>query len=322
VTDDPIRVDGACPSVLILGAAKSGTTALFYAVRTAMEQRVGQPIEGLFERRSPATIKAYLDGSADPAKLSKALLGPTLRGNPKVIERFDRKVVIYRDPRDNIVSRLLFMPAKLFRPSEHDKTAKLIDLIRRKEADPTSISVTAIITEMATLAGRDDLLDNMRNNAVLPAKVKREHGDRWHMMPYDRLIAQDFAALGDYVGFPIGGDYAVGAQHGYVARGKGSGEWRNWFLPEDLPFFAGAVGDDYRLLGFDPDEMPDAAPSIDPKTGSAYLAQQFERIREKSQRGREKRRTASTDSPADAAARLQRQQRRQRKREKASAAGG
>lgn len=319
MTDDATAGGGGCPSVLILGAAKSGTTALFYAVRAAMEQRVGQPIKGLFEPRSPATIKAYLSDPADPAKLSKALLGPTLRGNPRVIERFDRKVVIYRDPRDNIVSRLLFMPAKLFRPSERAKTDQVIGLIRRKEADPAAISMTSIIAEMARLSGRDDLLDNMRNNAVLPAKVKREHGTRWHMMPYDRLIAQDFAALGDYLGFPIGGDFAVGAQHGYVARGKGSGEWRNWFLPEDISFFAGEVADDYRLLGFDPDETPDPEPAIDPKTGSDYLAQQFERIRAKGVRGREKRRAANADDPGAVAALLERQRRRQRKRERAAA---
>src|SRR5947209_20200187 len=98
--------------ILILGAAKSGTTALFYAIKNALVSGRGVSVAGLFEPTEEREIVQYLSSTTDQVRLVKGLLGPLLRRGSAVerlIAEFDRKIVIYRDPRDNVVSRICFM---------------------------------------------------------------------------------------------------------------------------------------------------------------------------------------------------------------------
>lgn len=300
------------PNTLILGSAKSGTTALFYAIRQAMERESGTHVKGLFEPRKMMAFRSYFAETQDPALLCKALLGPTMRNMSEALNRFDRKIVIFRDPRDNIVSRLLFMPPRLLARKGQASFDALVALIRQKEADPKSLSVVAILKEIERLSGEDHVLANFRMNAVHPAEVKRKFGDQFFMFPYEDLITNSFSDLSAYLGFTITPDFAVGAQHGYVTRGKGSGEWRSWFLNEDVTYFATEVAEDYLLLGFDPTEAPDAAPVINPDTGSTYLIKQAARHTDKRLQVKERRkeRVAAMD-PAEAVA--QRRKRREAK---------
>ncbi|MCX7619055.1 hypothetical protein [Tepidiforma sp.] len=278
----PAIAGAAVPSgILILGAAKSGTTALFYAVRNALTEGLGLRVEGLFEPRSPDDIRRYLRRSPDEVRLVKALLAPMLRRSMRFTDLFDRRIIIFRDPRDNVVSRLVFMLKNIIPLTEPEKIEAVLDLLRRKERDPESLSVVAIISEIARLSGRPDLLENVRGNAVLPARMKQERGGEFFLMPYDDLVAENFGPLSAYLGFPVSGGYRTEPRHAYVARRKESGDWRNWFLDEDVRYFATEVADAYRLLGFDPDERPAEHRHIPPSTCSEYAAAQFERVREK-----------------------------------------
>lgn len=277
-------------SILILGAAKSGTTALFYAIRSALTDGLGLRVEGLFEPKFAADIHRYLRQSPDEVRLVKGLLGTLLRHGAVKDEFFDRRILIFRDPRDNIVSRLVFMLTNLFRGSETAKIEAVLDLLRRKERDPASLSVVAIVSEIARLSGRDSLLEEMRANALLPARVKRDFGERFFLMPYDDLVGQRFGPLSDYLGFQVTGRYETAERHAYVARTKGSGDWRNWFLDEDVRVFATAAADEYRLLGFDPEERPATDRRIAPAVCSEYVIAQFERMKEKRRRQRAARR--------------------------------
>ncbi|MGL6211608.1 MAG: hypothetical protein ACRC14_17440 [Paracoccaceae bacterium] len=285
----------APPSTLILGSAKSGTTALFYAIRAAMRRATGQDIQGLFEPRDMQAFQRYFDRSGDPVLLCKGLLGPVMRGMQDALPRFDRRIVIYRDPRDNIVSRLLFMPPRLLSNVDRSKCDDYLELIRQKQADPRSISVLAILQAVSQMAGRDDVPDNFRSNAVLPANIQREHGDQFWMFPYDDLVEGRFDRLSAYLGLEVTPEFEVDGQHGYVSRSKGSGEWRSWFLPEDIAFFALDVADDYTLMGFDPSETADDDPQISPGNSIDYARKQVDRLQAKRQavrvRRREKTRT-------------------------------
>lgn len=291
-------------SILILGAAKSGTTGLFYAVRSALAERLGMRVEGLFEPRTWVEIRDYLRSSTDDVRLVKALLGVLVRGGPMQTDLFEKRVVIFRDPRDNIVSRLVFMLPKILPLSEPRKVEAVLDLLRRKESEPGSLSVVDIIRQISRVSGREDLLANMRANALLPARIKREHEGAFFFMPYDDLVAENFAPLSEYLGVPIGTGFAVDQKHAYVVRSKESGGWRHWFLDEDVRYFATEVAEDYRLLGFDPEEMPASERRIAPETCSRYAQAQIERVREKRRKQRaarrERERAWSRSAPAAA----------------------
>lgn len=268
----------ATPSTLILGPAKSGTTALFYAIRAAMVRATGQDIKGLFEPRDMDAFRRYFQSSGDPVFLCKALLGPTMRGMQRAVDRFDRRIVLSRDPCDNIVSRLLFMPPRLLFETDESKCQAYVDLIRRKQADPGSLSILSILHRLESMAGRKGLPKNYRDGATLTAKIMLGHGDRFWMFGYDELVEGRFERLSAFLGVEVTPDFEVDGQHGYVSRSKGSGEWRSWFLAEDIDYFVREVADDYVVMGFDPTETADPNPQINPKTGSNYVQKQVDRL--------------------------------------------
>ena len=309
----------APPSTLILGSAKSGTTALFYAIRAAMNRATGHDVKGLFEPRKMDAYRRYFKSTDDPVFLCKALLGPAMRNMQSALDRFDRRIVIYRDPRDNIVSRLLFMPPRLLFGVDQTKCDDYLDLIRQKQADPGSLSVLAILRALEGMSGRDNLLTNFRDNAVMPARIQRTYGDRFWMFAYDDLLNGCFDRLSAYLGIEVTADFKVDSQHGYVSRSMSSGEWRSWFLPEDIAYFAHDVAEDYVLLGFDPTESADPTPQISPETSSDYAHQQVERLETKNRSSRVRRRLEARATAVPDAV-LTRQRRRAQKQAKTIAA--
>lgn len=276
-------------SILILGPAKGGTTALFYAIRTALTGQLGLKVEGLFEPSKLSEIADYMRDSPDQVHLVKGLLGPLLRvrgRHPGMFQKFERRITIFRDPRDNIVSRLVFMLPNLFHPREREKISQVIELFRRKEQNPEAISIMAIVRKLSELSGQEGLAEKLRDNSLLSAMIKREHGDKYFMMPYEDMVEGQFGALGEYLGFPVTGEFEVDKKHGYVVRRKAAKDWVNWFLDEDIEFFVKPVADDFRLLGFDPDERPTGTREIAPAVCSQYVTAQFERTRVKRQQQR------------------------------------
>jgi hypothetical protein len=147
-----LPVAGLPQGIIVPGAAKSGTTALFYALRKSLETQGATSIKGLFEPREAKRIRTYVESGQDSVPLAKMLLGQFSRKIGVVEKRvgwlerhFEKRIVIYRDPRDNIVSRMVFMLGTLVGPRDHDGIARTIALFERKERDPASISVVSLL---------------------------------------------------------------------------------------------------------------------------------------------------------------------------------
>lgn len=264
-------------SILVLGAAKSGTTALFYAIRNALHAR-GEQVAGLLEPRDRDRIDAYLATSNDSVRLVKAMLSRTADWIFDMAGAFDRIVLIVRDPRDNIVSHAAFKPKDLVRSDELEKQATLIRLFEGKEKDPASISVVGMINRMGELDGRPRLLETMRANSVMSVPLVREHHRDCMVLRYEDMIAGRVEALRAYLGLAVDGNPELEEHHSFVARSKSSGEWRDWFLDEDIDVFVAPLANEFRFLGYDPDERPNEERSIAPSACSLYVKRQFERL--------------------------------------------
>jgi hypothetical protein len=290
--------------ILILGAAKSGTTALFYAIRKALSATYGLPVDGLFEPRHVEEVSEYLSSTSDRVHLVKGLLGPLLRHDGrslKILEsKFDKKILIYRDPRDNIVSRICFM-LKNRVGGDQKKIGRVLEMFREKEASPGSISIVGLVRRMSEIieSPEADLLASVRDNALLPAKMKRELGDAYFFMPYDELVSEQFDGLSNYLGLTVTADFEVDRQHSFVVRSKSSGAWKDWFLDEDVQFFVREHADEFRLLGFDPEESANVERRIDPKTSSEYVAAQFQHTLERRTQSRARKRERARAAEAE-----------------------
>lgn len=109
--------------ILIAGQAKSGTTALFYALKQTLPRKY----TCLFEPRG------YAAANRDECVLAKVLINPSVKVED--FETFNKKILIVRDPRDNLVSRLLYAIYDQKFSADDDKSAfSLSGLSGSKEA--------------------------------------------------------------------------------------------------------------------------------------------------------------------------------------------
>jgi len=88
---------------LITGIARSGTSALYFKLRDALPETTWC----LFEPRHIDAAHLY----RHPDVLAKVIIGPPADFDYEPYRGFDPKIMIVRDPRDNLVSRLSMIRA-------------------------------------------------------------------------------------------------------------------------------------------------------------------------------------------------------------------
>ena len=247
---------------LIKGIARSGTSALYFKLREVLPPATWC----LFEPHGLA--QSELDGS--PEVLAKIVVG-----SPDVdvtrLHGFDKKILIVRDPRDNLVSRLLYHPCGMATiRGDTAKVATFIDALRRKEADPHSLSMQALFDLVFRLSGlyRPDLavelypyaLDFHRNNAG------------FFVYTYEDFIVGRYAAIENYLGIRLpAGEAEVSAQYEHVVRTKAAENWRHWFTADDVNYFRPRLEPYMAAYGYADNWTLAAEPRIDAAYSSDFV---------------------------------------------------
>jgi hypothetical protein len=255
---------------VIAGLGKTGTTALFFKIK----QSLPADTLCLFE---PKAFEAA-PGHTGPV-LAKVLIGLNRTTDIASFRTFDRKIILVRDPRDTLVSRVMYdiynEPALC---ADDAKVNAFVNLVRRKEADPARTPIKAIV----------DLFDDMSHRAVLPRatedpgvalEFQRRRPD-FIRYRYEHLVIGDFTTLDPYLGLTLNpGAASVPSEYGRVTRTKGCGDWRNWLTASDVDFFRPFFSPYMTLNGY-PDDwtLPDR-PHIRPQHGSGYVLRLVEERR-------------------------------------------
>ena len=120
--------------VLILGEGKSGTTALLRSVATA----IGNPSE-LFELE----LLKPADLGPDPLVVKKLLLSWRNK-EAQLAERFDKRLFISRDPRDRLISHLLYDAYNAAPSLDSSQRSQWIDALAAKSTDPDNVGLSLI----------------------------------------------------------------------------------------------------------------------------------------------------------------------------------
>ena len=253
---------------LIAGLAKSGTTRLFSQLEQALRRGGGAPATA-FEPDTDAALQAVL---ATPGHtLTKVLIGRVKADNAP-IAAFDRHVLIYRDPRDQFLSTLLYTFYDFQLQDNAEAYAQAYAALERKVAAPAAVSTIALYSEIAALAGRAPIGVFRRLHAV---QNEYEAAFSPFRLRYEALLDGDaLPALEAYLGLSLdNGDIQVSASYARVARSRGYGEWRNWFTADDLAFADQHWGEHLVALGYERalDVVTDLV--IDPSSSLAYVAQ-------------------------------------------------
>jgi hypothetical protein len=248
---------------LIVGIARSGTSALYFKLKQALPESTWC----LYE---PAHFDPSDPGSSANV-LAKIVIGRPGEFDYASFRQFDKKIMMVRDPRDNIVSRILYAPCatETFRKDEA-KVAAFTDALLRKEADPRSISVVALSDLFHRLNG----LDGASQPTMLHDLALDFHrtNDDFVVYTYENFIAGRYAAIEDYLGIALlGGEADVTAQYEHVVRGKTANDWKNWFTADDVVYFRPRLSAFMRAYGYADDWTLAAEPHISPAHGSEFV---------------------------------------------------
>lgn len=256
---------------LIAGLAKSGTTRLFSQMKEALDKASpATPAEVLrtfFEPDTDDALQSILDH--DGPTLTKVLIGRVTRENV-LLERFDRHVLIYRDPRDQFISMLLYLFYDFQLSGDHDAYKVARHALETKVDSPATVSTIELYNTLAKLVGRGPIGVFARLHAIQKAYEMRFQP---FMLRYEDLLeGRALPALSEYTGLDLAGDAEVPKEYTRVARSRGFGEWRSWLNSDDLAYIDREWGETIAYLGY---EQEPQAPvlEIDARTSLDYVAQ-------------------------------------------------
>ena len=257
--------------ILILGRGKSGTTALLF------KMAAGLPDCQAFSGGHPGKYAGEFENAVYKHTYSERK-GKTFEVYDQHVsdEHYDRKIWMARDPRDVAVSRMLFRWHKGPKGSWKQYRTHLA-LVEKKELDPKSIPFHVLcryIGHGKWPISTDEVVEDERlRHQRMSDFVKRLQND-WFIFKYEDMIDGNFTNLNSYLGFSIKNDAEVPKSTGKakVARKKGYGDWRNWFVEEDVAIFKPAYLPYMEAIGYDCNDWAiSSQPTIEPQFSSLYM---------------------------------------------------
>jgi len=217
--------------IAIFGIPKTGTTAVFLKIKKSL----------------PANTFVLFEPKDYPGKairrekyvLAKVMMDNTIAVPYDDYTRFDKKILITRDPRDWAVSSILFTLQQLPELyNDPERLSRILELLRQKEQDPASISVTRIAQFIWNYLGTD--LNGLKNYVTTLHKwfIEFESELKEHYrLRYEDFVKDDMQGLEDYLGLELKKEFQLPKGLSHVVRTKGSGDWANWFTMEDIGVF-------------------------------------------------------------------------------------
>jgi len=268
--------------ILITGLPKTGTTGLFYTIRQSLG---GGEVREMFE---PA---AYERQESDEAQgvLAKALLAQPHPVDYESFSGFEKKIGLVRDPRDWVISSLLYAMFDAPYCEDDAATAQILAALRRKEADPHSVSVLEITRLFCNVwtppEGMDaSKLEECFVGMMINKGIREVY--QWHMdweldfyrkhpeyfiVKYEDFVSRNISALETHLGLALTGQGSVAARYQRVIRTKGAGDWRHWFIEEDIEFFKPIFSEMMNAFSYPADWAPAEQPVVLPEYSSEYV---------------------------------------------------
>jgi Methyltransferase domain len=234
---------------LIVGTARSGTTALF----SAMADAVDRP--RLFFEEPVSQLRAALRHDLAGPTVAKVIFdNESATDIMSVAKAFDHRIVLLRDPRDGLVSRLLYVIANLPEQlADPTFTVQLVDLLQRKQQAPAELPFTEIArlfdnTRIGPLIARS--LGKLTGFADFASDLGRE----WLQLRYEDLVAGRLPGWGRrHFGLALPAEVEVPADYSRVARSLSAGDWRHWFTEADVDELRPCLDPLLRRLGYSTD---------------------------------------------------------------------
>ncbi|MBW3605297.1 MAG: hypothetical protein KY460_10375 [Actinobacteria bacterium] len=280
------------PNIMILGLAKTGSTGLYTNVKAALAAS-SHDYYCLFEPTRADQLHNLHRYAPELPVLTKVMIArePDLQLR---YDLFDKRVTLLRDPRDMIVSFLLFRPF-IRADIPWAQVEPFVEAIRDKERDPGSRSVHSL----HLLADELGLASYRLERVVEFMEWQEALIDRHDVfvVRYADFIAGRLDELSHYLGVtvPTGVDGSPWLDH--ILRSAGTGDWRHWFTDEDVTFYRPHATRYMKRFDYDDDWQLADSPVIETATASAYIEGKYRRRRAQQE---ERRNGLTMDTAADA----------------------
>lgn len=224
--------------VLVVGRAKTGTTIVSRRIQSSMPGAafVMEPdslAAFVAPYESDLVVKTIFEHWKDKRNARMALF------NNELAVTFDRKVFVIRDPRDEFISRLLYLAYDFSKRRLLTRSAlkPWIDVIKEKERHPESVSVNELLAVVNTVFDLDidyRLPDTQRYFKFIRSRVS---GDDTLLLRYEEFVTGVTQALESFLGFPLATGEIKERRLQRVNRTAAANNWKSFFLPEDLAEF-------------------------------------------------------------------------------------
>lgn len=263
--------------IVIFGPYKTGTTGLYYKISNSFPGK----FRGIFEQDHFTQMK----DDTEAWILAKTIAwydGRPVAEAYKDFMNFDRKVFLIRDPRDWIISALLFIIQQERSLFEDDRRmAEILGALCAKEEDPRGRSLISLLELILGLSEQHDFASEIKwmghHYRWLP-QFEKEIGDHL-VVRYEDFIDGRLEALEAYLGLSLTGTAQVDAIHSHVPRTKGYGNWRHWLTEADVDFLKPFFQDYMSHFDYLDDWTLDPCPRIDPEHCTQYVVRTINKRR-------------------------------------------
>ncbi len=227
---------------LLAGLAKSGTTILF----SRLKQAISPEPETFFEPDRDDQLMEILAASAAGHTLTKVLIGRVTSKN-ELLRRFEHHIVIYRDPRDQFISMLLYLFYDFQISGDHAGYQKALAALTRKVQDPGAHSTIDLYNLVAGLVGRAPVA--VFNNLHREQRAYIQAFSP-HLLRYEDFVDNKLSSTEQYLALDLHNNAQVPEIYHRVARSRAYGDWENWLNEQDLSYANKTWGETIQSLGY------------------------------------------------------------------------
>lgn len=241
--------------ILVAGQSKTGTSALWSAIQASLPPGYRFAFE-------PAS---YSENHSDV--LVKAIIG---YGDFSGYSNFERKILIVRDPRDTIVSRVCYAAYDLpgiYNSAKHSRW--WLTIIEHKTREPRFIDMFELFSWLIRFADARQYLNHTMDCFDY---VCQWDTTGYHVIKYEDFVARKWSGLEEYLGFKITWNGSVLPQVRRVKRRITPDDWQNWFTELDVHHFFPWLHPYISQFGYPIHWELAEEPFIDPKHSVEYVS--------------------------------------------------
>jgi hypothetical protein len=184
--------------------------------------------------------------------------------------RPDKTVAIIRDPRDGLISGLMYWAYQhVLQGASREQVDQWVEILRDKEANPEKYSVTSLIDNFNRIFDVRRTPSGFLDNFISYSTWIADNKDYFYILRYEDFVSGNTAELSAHLGIELSGSREVDPRLQRVTRTKRSGGWREMMLPEDVTYWKERYGSALEAYGYSDWEIhPEKS---DPAEGSEYV---------------------------------------------------